>query len=267
MLKSLKTKFLPRIVFSSVLPAAFAAPCEHEERSSTTDHRMHQSIHSGLVAQWRNGQPSEIKTNAYRRFNLAIKRMIDLAGALIALAALGPMLIMVAAIIRISDGGPIFFRQKRVGKDGALFDIVKFRTMRIEACDLSGVQQTVAGDERMTRMGAFLRRTSIDELPQLMNIVLGHMSLVGPRPHVPGMLACGRLYEELVPYYDHRHSMLPGLTGWAQTNGLRGATDSTDAAIGRVEHDIAYIQNFSFWLDIRIIFRTVCREFLTGNAQ
>lgn len=234
---------------------------------SATDYRMRQSNHNGLVARWWNGEPFQIKTEGYRRVNLAIKRMIDITGAVMALVALGPMLMLIAAIIRLSDGGPIFFRQKRVGKDGALFDIFKFRTMRIDACDLSGLQQTVAGDERITRIGAFLRRTSIDELPQLINIALGHMSLVGPRPHVPGMIAAGRLYEDLVPYYDHRHSMLPGLTGWAQTNGLRGATDKADAAIGRIEHDIAYIQNFSVWLDIKIIVNTIRREFLTGNAH
>jgi lipopolysaccharide/colanic/teichoic acid biosynthesis glycosyltransferase len=184
----------------------------------------------------------------------------------LALVALSPLLIVVALIIKLADGGPILFRQSRVGLGGKPFDILKFRSMRVDGCDFSGAKQTKAGDDRLTRVGSFLRRTSIDELPQLLNIVIGDMSLVGPRPHVQGQLAAHRPYIELVPYYDSRYLMRPGLTGWAQCNGLRGPTDDAHLARARIEHDIAYIQNFSLFLDVRIVLRTLVHEFLTGSG-
>jgi lipopolysaccharide/colanic/teichoic acid biosynthesis glycosyltransferase len=118
----------------------------------------------------------------------------------------------------------------------------------------------------VTPVGRFLRRTSLDELPQLVNVIVGDMSLVGPRPHVEGMLAAGVDYAELVPYYNLRHVMRPGLSGWAQANGLRGPTDSAEAARARIDHDVAYIQNFSIWLDLKIIWLTLVKEFVTGSG-
>src|SRR5690606_32643698 len=132
----------------------------------------------------------------------------------------------------------------------------------VAAQDLSGVSQVLADDNRVTRVGRFLRRTSLDELPQLINILRGEMSLVGPRPHVRGMRAADRPYDVLVPYYRMRRLAKPGLTGWAQANGLRGTTQNAAHAIGRVDHDIAYIQNFSFSLDLRILILTLVRELL-----
>jgi lipopolysaccharide/colanic/teichoic acid biosynthesis glycosyltransferase len=138
--------------------------------------------------------------------------------------------------------------------------------MYVDRCDDSGEQQTLAEDDRIMPIGHFIRRTSIDELPQLLNVLTGDMSVVGPRPHVAGQRAGGLPYREVVPYYEKRHSMLPGLTGWAQANGFRGSTIDIKHAVARVDHDIAYIQNFSFWLDLKIVIRTAAREFITGSG-
>jgi lipopolysaccharide/colanic/teichoic acid biosynthesis glycosyltransferase len=144
--------------------------------------------------------------------------------------------------------------------------MLKFRTMFVDAGDASGIVQTTANDSRVTPLGRFLRAKSIDELPQLFNVLVGDMSIVGPRPHVEGMLAGGRPYEELVPYYRLRHHMRPGLSGWAQANGLRGPTTDAAVAKARIDHDLAYIQNFSLMLDAEIIVLTIKREFFTGTG-
>jgi lipopolysaccharide/colanic/teichoic acid biosynthesis glycosyltransferase len=139
--------------------------------------------------------------------------------------------------------------------------------MDVSRQDSSGVAQTVADDERVSRLGSFLRRTSLDELPQLFNVLFGDMSLVGPRPHAVGMLAGGaQLYEELVPYYFERNRAVPGLTGWAQVNGLRGPTVDPLIAFSRVDHDLAYIENASIGLDLKILLMTAQREFLRGTG-
>jgi lipopolysaccharide/colanic/teichoic acid biosynthesis glycosyltransferase len=199
-------------------------------------------------------------------YQLAAKRVLDIALVLCALLALAPLLLGVAAAIKLSSKGPVLFRQERVGRDGRPFMILKYRTMFADKCDASGVAQTRTGDQRITPLGQFLRRTSIDELPQLINVLMGDMSLVGPRPHVAGMLAGGKQFEELVPYYDMRYVMRPGLTGWAQANGLRGPTVDPVVATKRIDHDIAYIQNYSVLLDVKIIFITLQREFLSGSG-
>jgi lipopolysaccharide/colanic/teichoic acid biosynthesis glycosyltransferase len=160
----------------------------------------------------------------------------------------------------------MLFRQARVGYGGKPFTILKFRTMYADKCDASGVTQTKSNDQRITPLGKFLRRTSIDELPQLLNVLRGDMSLVGPRPHVAGMLAGGQEFERLIPYYTLRHAMRPGITGWAQANGYRGPTVDATVAKKRIDHDIAYIQNFSIPLDIKIIAVTLWKEFLSGEA-
>ncbi len=244
-------------------------PLDDVDREPSQDHqvleyRQRISWHSGLPVRWTtmpdNSEPS-------RRLQLAIKRVIDVTGAAIGLVILAPLLIFVALAIKASSPGPVFFRQAREGQGGKLFDALKFRSMRIESCDLSGVSQTQDNDPRVTPVGQFIRRTSIDELPQLFNVLVGDMSLVGPRPHVPGMLAGGRSYRELVPYYDERLAMPPGITGWAQANGLRGSTRDRRLARERIDHDLAYIQNFSVWLDLKIIAKTVVREFFTGSGN
>lgn len=194
------------------------------------------------------------------------KRVLDVLLSALAIVALSPLLAVVAIAIRLTSPGQVLFRQQRIGLGGQAFEVLKFRTMSAERCDTTGVSQTVVGDSRVTPLGRFLRATSIDELPQLFNILLGDMSIVGPRPMVEGQLAAGRNYRELVPYYDFRFTMKPGLTGWAQCHGLRGPTDDADRAIARIEYDCAYIQNFSLWLDIRVIWQTVVREFVTGTG-
>lgn len=201
-----------------------------------------------------------------RRWHLAGKRVFDMLGAAAALVALGPLLIGLAVAIKTTSRGPVFFRQAREGHFGRSFMALKFRTMAATRCDLSGVMQTAANDQRVTPLGRVMRRMSLDELPQLINVLLGDMSLVGPRPHVSGMLAGGMSYRDLVPYYDYRLIMRPGLTGWAQANGWRGPTDRAENATARIDHDVAYIQNFSLWLDLRIVWQTLRREFLSGTG-
>lgn len=222
------------------------------------------SRHSGLPVDWTKSAPEDVVQSPV---HLALKRLVDVVGSLAGIVFLAPLLIIVAVAIKATSPGPVLFKQNREGLDGRLFEAFKFRSMRTDDCDASGVAQTQANDPRVTPVGRFIRKTSIDELPQLFNVLKGDMSLVGPRPHVANMLAGGRLYRELVPYYDRRLRMRPGITGWAQANGLRGSTQDTRLARERVDHDIAYIQNFSIWLDFKIIAMTILREFVTGSGD
>ncbi|WP_245410880.1 sugar transferase [Microvirga flavescens] len=201
-----------------------------------------------------------------RHLELAGKRALDVTVALVLICLLAPGLILIAAAIRLTSPGPAIFRQKRYGLGGAPFEIFKFRTMSVHACDPSGRTQTCQGDMRLTSIGRFLRKSSLDELPQLINVLRGDMSLVGPRPHVPGMLAGGMLYEDLVPEYFERLRVLPGVTGLAQVNGLRGSTEDPALAIARVSDDLAYIEHWSLMLDIKIILKTAQCEFLSGSG-
>lgn len=205
--------------------------------------------------------------SARRTRHLMAKRALDVVASSFGLLALLPLFIIVAIAIKAGSKGPVFFRQEREGQGGRAFMALKFRSMSVDKEDVSGVAQTVQHDPRVTPIGRFLRKTSIDELPQLINVLLGDMSLVGPRPHVFNMRAAGMLYKELVPYYDARLEMLPGLTGWAQAHGLRGPTHRADRARARIDHDIAYIQNFSIWLDLKIIVKTIRHEFIGGSAD
>ena len=186
--------------------------------------------------------------------------------ALFLIVVFAPVFLLTALAIKSTSAGPVLFKQRRVGLDNRDFSVYKFRTMYVDRQDLSGVRQTLEDDPRITPIGRLLRRTSVDEVPQIINILMGDMSFVGPRPHVAGMLAGGLAYDELVPYYDLRHAMKPGLTGWAQANGFRGPTIDPVRARQRVDHDIAYIQNFSLRLDLIIIARTAWREFVTGTG-
>lgn len=189
--------------------------------------------------------------------HLAAKRLLDIVGSLMALIVLGPLMVLVALAIKCTDGGAAVFTQEREGLGGVRFEVYKFRSMRVDG----------AGDARVTWIGRLIRRTSVDELPQLINVLRGEMSLVGPRPHIGDMRAGGAAYRELVPYYGRRLEMLPGITGWAQANGLRGSADDPDKARARIDHDIAYIQNFSIWLDIAILLKTLRHEFLSGSGE
>jgi exopolysaccharide biosynthesis polyprenyl glycosylphosphotransferase len=198
---------------------------------------------------------------------LAAKRAFDIAGASIGLVAFAPLFIGIAIAIKATSRGPIFFRQKRYGYHNRRFQIFKFRTMFVHLSDSRGTRQTTADDPRITPVGRILRKTSLDELPQLINVLMGDMSLVGPRPHVPGMLAGGMLYEELTPYYFQRHNMRPGLTGLAQVSGYRGSTAVPHSAIERLDHDLQYIQKWSLWTDLAIILQTARREFISGSGD
>lgn len=198
---------------------------------------------------------------------LAAKRLIDIVGASLGLLFFAPLMIGIALAIKATSPGPVFFRQKRYGYHNRRFWIFKFRTMYVHLGDQRGVRQTTDGDPRVTPVGRLLRKTSLDELPQLFNVLRGDMSLVGPRPHVPGMLAGGLLYEELVPYYFQRHNMKPGITGLAQVSGYRGSTTQPLSAIERLDRDLRYIETWSLWLDFKIIARTLIREFLAGSGR
>ncbi len=184
------------------------------------------------------------------------KRMEDLTlGALITLAV-APVLLLIALLIRLESPGPVFFRQKRHGFNDTLFEIFKFRTMYVEQGDASGRERTVRGDPRVTPLGRFLRRWSLDELPQLLNVLKGDMSLIGPRPHPVGMLAEKDDYRDVVQNYAARHRVKPGITGWAQVNGYRGAAETKEVARLRVEHDLEYIDRWSLLFDFRILVMT-----------
>src|SRR5438309_6453642 len=178
------------------------------------------------------------------------KRVFDIAAASGALLFFAPLLIVIAVAIKATSPGPVLFFQYRYGYRNRRFKIYKFRTMRNDAGDARGVRQTVQGDARVTPGGRILRKTSLDEIPQLFNVIKGDMSLVGPRPHVPGMLAADFLYEDLVPYYFQRHTARPGITGLAQVSGCRGSTAEFGPAISRIDYDLHYIERWSLRMDV-----------------
>ncbi|MDN7487058.1 undecaprenyl-phosphate glucose phosphotransferase [Burkholderia sp. AU45274] len=174
-----------------------------------------------------------------------------------------PLLSMLAIAVKLSSPGPVLFRQRRKGVDGREFDILKFRTMRVHRAQPGVLQQASRNDSRITRVGAFLRRTSLDELPQFFNVLFGQMSVVGPRPHA---IEHDDLYRQLIDCYMYRYRVRPGITGWAQVNGYRGETRKVEAMAARVKFDLFYMQNWSFWFDMKIILLTVVRGFIGRNA-
>lgn len=186
------------------------------------------------------------------------------AGAIVLL--ISPLLALIALLIKLDSPGPVFFRQKRYGLNNRLIDVLKFRTMHHHASDPNAEQLTRRNDPRVTRLGAFLRRTSLDELPQFINVLRGEMSVVGPRPHATAAKAGGLLYQDAVSNYDSRHRMKPGITGWAQVNGWRGETETVEQIVKRVEHDLHYVENWSVRLDVLIIMRTVFGGFTGRQA-
>jgi polysaccharide biosynthesis protein PslA len=196
----------------------------------------------------------------------ALKRIFDVVVSAIAIVALAPLCVAVFVAVRLDSKGPALFSQVRWGKDGRKIRIYKFRSMVLEQCDVTGVAQTRPDDARITRVGAILRRSNIDELPQLFNVLKGDMSLIGPRCHAVGMQAGGMLYEDLVPHYHDRHAIRPGLTGLAQMRGLRGPTHQADKAKARIAADLYYIQNLSFWLDMKIMVGTLVSELRGGKG-
>jgi len=181
-----------------------------------------------------------------------IKRGFDIVAASVILILLSPLMLLTALMIKLDSPGPVLFRQRRNGFNGRIFWIYKFRSMRVLE-DGAVIRQASKEDPRVTRIGRWIRRTSIDELPQLLNVLTGDMSLVGPRPHA---VAHNSEYQSIVANYAFRHHVKPGITGWAQVNGLRGETATIDLMQQRVEHDLWYINHWSFWLDIRILMMT-----------
>ena len=190
------------------------------------------------------------------------KRVLDLAVAVPALLVLAPLLALIALLVQLDSRGPVLFRQRRSGICGRSFEILKFRTMHVLEDDETVVQAR-EGDPRATRVGRWLRRYSLDELPQLINVLRGEMSLVGPRPHAR---AHDAYYSDLIRNYRHRHAVKPGMTGWAQVNGLRGPTPTVDSMARRIEHDLWYARHASFALDLKILLRTPFEVFCHRNA-
>lgn len=191
--------------------------------------------------------------------NMLIKRLVDIVGSLVGIILTSPIMLLAAVLVKCSSPGPVIFKQERVGLHNRPFYMYKFRSMRQQAPGEEKKGWTVKNDPRVTGIGKVLRRTSIDELPQLFNILIGDMSLVGPRPERPQFV---EKFKEEIPRYMVKHQVRPGLTGWAQVNGLRGDTSIRK----RVEYDIYYIENWTLWFDIKIIFMTFFTGFINKNA-
>ena len=194
--------------------------------------------------------------------NKIIKRVEDIILSLGILIFISPVLLLIAMSVKFTSPGPIIFKQRRYGMDGKSIMVWKFRSMSVME-NGDKVVQAKKGDARVTAVGAFLRRTSLDELPQFINVLMGDMSIVGPRPHA---VAHNEQYRKLIKGYMLRHKVKPGITGWAQINGWRGETDTLDKMQSRVEYDLDYIRNWSVWFDIRIIFLTVFKGFINKSA-
>ena len=190
-----------------------------------------------------------VRDIALRGWKLSLKRGMDLVVSFCGLVLLSPFLMLTALLVRLESAGPVFYIQERMGLDGQSFPMIKFRSMRADA-EQSGPGWTTEDDPRRTRLGTFIRRSNWDEIPQLINVLLGHMSLVGPRPERPVYVT---RFQDQIPRYMERHQEKSGMTGWAQINGLRGDTSIAE----RTDYDLWYIENWSVWLDFRIILRTL----------
>ena len=192
-------------------------------------------------------------------FNQIVKRVFDVIYALIGIIITSPIMLVCAILVKATSEGPVIFKQERVGLHNKHFWMYKFRSMRMQDENSEKKAWTTKDDPRVTKVGAVLRKTSLDELPQLFNILKGDMSLVGPRPERPQFV---EQFKEEIPRYMIKHQVRPGLTGWAQVNGYRGDT----SIYKRIEYDLFYIENWSMWLDLRIIFRTFFVGFINKNA-
>jgi Undecaprenyl-phosphate glucose phosphotransferase len=200
-------------------------------------------------------------------WDVVMKWLFDKIVGGLMLIALSPIMLVAAIAIKLDSPGPVLFKQKRYGFNNNLIEVFKFRSMRTDAADASASRLVTKGDPRVTRVGRFIRKASIDELPQLFNVVFkGNLSLVGPRPHAINAKAAARRYDEAVDGYFARHRVKPGLTGWAQVSGWRGETDTQEKIQKRVEHDLYYIENWSVLLDLYILFRTPFALLDTENA-
>lgn len=195
--------------------------------------------------------------------NRLIKALEDRLLAAVILIVISPLMLVIALLVKFTSPGPVLFKQLRHGWDGRKIKVYKFRTMYVHQEDAGQVTQAVRDDKRITPVGKFLRKTSLDELPQFFNVLQGRMSIVGPRPHA---VQHNEYYKEQIEAYMLRHKVKPGITGWAQVNGWRGETDSLEKMQKRVEYDIFYIENWSLWFDLQIMFMTVFRGFVNKNA-
>ena len=195
--------------------------------------------------------------------NRLAKAIEDRGLALLILLLISPLMLTIALGVKLSSPGPVFFRQRRHGWDGREIEVWKFRSMRSHREERGRVSQARRDDPRVTRFGAFLRRTSLDELPQFINVLQGRMSIVGPRPHA---VEHNEIFKDMIQGYMLRHKVKPGITGWAQVNGWRGETDTVDKMKRRIEHDLYYIENWSLSFDLKIIFLTLFRGFVHKNA-
>jgi putative colanic acid biosynthesis UDP-glucose lipid carrier transferase len=194
--------------------------------------------------------------------NAIIKRIEDVILSTLILVLISPVLIGLAIAVKVTSKGPVFFKQNRYGIDGKPIKVWKFRSMNVME-DGAKVTQATKNDSRFTPIGQFIRKTSLDELPQFLNVLQGQMSIVGPRPHA---VAHNEQYRSLVDGYMLRHKVKPGITGWAQINGWRGETDTLDKMEKRIEFDLEYIQNWSLALDLKIVFLTIFKGFINKNA-
>ena len=199
-------------------------------------------------------------------WGLWCKRAQDLIVSAAALLLLSPVIAATAMAIKLETPGPVLFRQRRVGLNGQTFELLKFRSMNASQADADAVRQTEREDERVTRVGRIIRRTSLDELPQFFNVFQGVMSVVGPRPHALGTRVEGRTLQDVVDGYFARHRVKPGVTGWAQVNGFRGELDTVEKLRQRVRYDVEYIENWSTWVDLKIILRTALLMIRDPNA-
>ena len=197
----------------------------------------------------------------FRGGNGFVKRASDIVLSLLILLLISPVLLVIALLVKLTSPGPIIFRQRRYGLDGKEILVYKFRSMTVTE-DGARVQQATKNDQRITPLGAILRKTSLDELPQFINVLQGRMSIVGPRPHA---VSHNEMYRKLIKGYMVRHKVKPGITGWAQVNGFRGETDTLDKMQGRIDYDLDYLRNWSLKLDLYIIFKTV--RVVAGDRQ
>lgn len=235
--------------------------CNKAELSIKVFPDLFRIVSSEAVISDINGLPLiNVRDAALRGWRLTVKRAVDVLFSGLVLVLLSPLMLLVAALIKVtSPKGPVFFLQERVGLDGKPFYVIKFRSMRTDAEVASGPVWAKEGDPRATRLGRFLRRYSIDEFPQFINVLLGDMSIVGPRPERPFFV---RQFSQSIPRYLERHREKVGLTGWAQINGLRGDTSIEE----RTAYDLWYVENWTLWLDFKIMLRTIVAIFKNSNG-
>ena len=233
--------------------------CQRDRLSLKVFPDVYDIMAAGVTIDDLGGLPlMSVRDSAARSWRAAAKRMTDVVIGSLILIALSPVLLLVAILVRLDSPGPVFFVQERMGLDGRLFPMLKYRSMRIDA-EARGPGWTVKDDPRITRLGKFIRKYSIDEFPQFINVLLGDMSLVGPRPEQPAFV---EQFRKSIPRYMERHHEKAGLTGWAQVNGLRGDTSIEE----RTKYDLWYIENWSIWLDFKIMIRTAFKVFFDRSA-